>query len=124
VIFIDRSIPRSVASALKLVRDDVLWLEDRYPHDAADIVWLGDAGRQGWLVISRDKRIRFRPGEREQLRGAGVGAFILTQSRNPNRWQYLRLLCTTLDEMERRFAQTARPFVFGVDSQGRFRRVF
>jgi len=31
MIFIDRSIPKGVAEALKQVRDDVVWLEDVFP---------------------------------------------------------------------------------------------
>jgi hypothetical protein len=123
VIFIDRSVPKSVSEALKQVRDDVIWLEDRYSHDAADALWLRDAGLSGWIVISRDKGIRTRPGERELLREHSVGAFILTQKRNPNRWEYLRLLCKTIDEMEQRFAATPRPFIFGVNAAGQFRQI-
>src|SRR5687767_13527362 len=70
MIFVDRSIPRGVANALKEVRADVVWLEDLFPHDVKDEDWLREAGRQGWLVISRDKKIRTRPGERRAYMGA------------------------------------------------------
>ena len=33
MIFIDRSIPKGVADALKQVRSDVVWLEDVFPHN-------------------------------------------------------------------------------------------
>ena len=36
MIFIDRSIPRSVAEAFKKVRADIRWLEDEFPHDIRD----------------------------------------------------------------------------------------
>ena len=32
MIFIDRSIPRGVADAVKRMREDVIWLEDEFPH--------------------------------------------------------------------------------------------
>jgi hypothetical protein len=31
MIFIDRSVSRGVADAVKKMRDDVLWLEDKFP---------------------------------------------------------------------------------------------
>jgi hypothetical protein len=34
----------------------------------------------------------------------------------------LKLLANTLDEMERRFATTERPFIFTVSGGGRFRQ--
>lgn len=36
MIFIDRSVPKGVAEAIKRVRSDVLWLEDKFPHDTPD----------------------------------------------------------------------------------------
>lgn len=123
MIFIDRSIPKSVADALKLVRPDLMWIEDKYNHRTKDEVWLPDIGAKQWLLISRDKHIRTRPGERQAIRDNGIGCFILNQKRNPTRWEYLKLLCLTLDGMEERFAGTGRPFIFTVDSRGGFRQV-
>jgi hypothetical protein len=123
VIFIDRSIPKSVAEALNLVRDDVRWLEDEFPHNTPDIVWLPEIGARGWLVILRDKRVRTRPGERQAIIDGNVGCFSLTQKQPLNRWQYLKLLALTLDEMERVFAATPRPFLYGVGRLGALRRL-
>lgn len=122
MIFIDRSIPRSVADGLKRIRDDVIWLEDRFAPDTPDSEWLAEAGREGWLVITRDKRIRHRPAEMEAIREHGVGCFVLGHRRNLTRDEYLRFLSPLLDEMERRFAEASRPFIYVVDSAGTMRR--
>lgn len=87
MIFIDRSVPKGVAEAIKQVRDDVLWLEDKFSHDIPDEKWLPVAGHEGWLVILRDKKVRTRPGEREKIMQHGVGCFILNQKQDPTRWQ-------------------------------------
>lgn len=122
MILIDRSIPRSVADALALVRGDVEWLEQRFPHDSPDEEWLAVAGRQGWVVVTRDKRIRSRPREREAIRANGTGCFILAQKQVPTPWAALKIVVPTLDEMVRRFDETPRPFIFTIDSTLRFRR--
>ena len=123
MIFVDRSIPKSVVEALKLVREDeVAWLEDFFDDDVRDEKWLEAAGREGWLVISRDKRIRSRFGERTALQRHGVGCFILAQKKNLTRWEYLKLLARTLDEMVQRFEETPRPFIYVVDSAGAMRQ--
>ena len=123
MIFIDRSIPKSVATALKAVREDVIWLEDRFPPNTRDVVWLTEAGAERWLVITRDKRIRRRPGERAALMAAGVGCFILTQRRPQTRWVALKLLALTLDEMQRVFDRSAPPFFYAVYANGALRKV-
>jgi len=124
MIFIDRSIPKGVAEALKQVREDVYWLEDKFRHDAKEPEWLEEAGRNGWLVISRDKKIRTRPGERQALIQYKVGCFCLTQKQALSRWDYLKLLSGTLDEMERLFSETDRPFLYSVSRLGKFTRIF
>jgi hypothetical protein len=101
MIFIDRSVPKSVADALKQVRDDIRWLEDEFPHNVKDPVWLEEVGKRGWLVITRDKKIRFRPGEKGALLRWRVGCFCLTQNTNPTRWELLKLIVPALDEMQR-----------------------
>jgi hypothetical protein len=123
MIFVDRSIPKAVAEALKQVRGDVLWFEDRFRHDTKDTDWLPVAGASDWLVIARDKKIRTRPGERRILTDHKVGCFIISQKKNPTRWEYLKLLCATLDEMETAYAETARPFIYKVTAAGALRLV-
>ncbi|HEU4760528.1 MAG TPA: hypothetical protein VFT91_11195 [Dehalococcoidia bacterium] len=123
MIFIDRSIPKGVADALKAVRDDVRWLEDEFQHDAKETEWLPEIGKRGWLVISRDKKIRTRPGERRALVDAGVGCFILAQKQNLTRWDYLKLIAASLDEMEEAFASTRKPFIYTVGRTGQLGRV-
>jgi hypothetical protein len=124
MIFIDRSVPKSVATALMAVRDDVMWLEPRFPHDAKDTDWLPVAGAEGWLVVTRDKRIRQRPGELRSLIEHGVGCFIFTQKPDLTRWEYLKLLCQTLDQMEQLFADVPRPFIYGVTRDGQLRPIY
>lgn len=124
MIFIDRSIPRGVAEQLRHICDDtVIFLDERFPPDTPDREWLAVAGREGWLVISRDKRIRRRPGEREAILENGVGCFILGWRKNLTRAAYLDVLAGSLDEMQALFAETPRPFIYVVNAAGTMRRV-
>ncbi|MGH2443933.1 MAG: hypothetical protein ACRDFX_12330 [Chloroflexota bacterium] len=123
MIFIDRSIPKDVALALRYVRSDVKWLEDEFPHDAPDEIWLKSIGERGWLAVTRDKKVRTRPGERAALAVNRVGCFVLVQKQPLTKWHYLKLLALTLDDMERIFAATERPFLYGVGRTCRFTRI-
>lgn len=125
MIFIDRSIPRAIAEALQKVRPDVLWLEDVwiFRHDTKDEVWLTHVGFANWLAISRDKKIRTRPAERERIIAAGVGAFIFTQKTNLKKWDYLKLLGRSLDEMEDKFRTVPRPFIYGIQKDGALKKI-
>jgi len=51
-------------------------------QDAADEVWLTHVGRQGWVAVFRDTRIRYRPAERDALERYTVRAVSITTNRN------------------------------------------
>jgi hypothetical protein len=122
VIFFDRSIPRGVAEAVKQVREDACWLEDVFEEGwIKDREWIPEVGARGWLVISKDKKIRTRPEERRAIKENDVGCFILNYRQPLNRWEILKLVTSTLDEMEEKFANTPRPFMYLIDRNGRFR---
>lgn len=51
---------------------------DHFPDDSPDAEWLTEVGKRGWVVLSKDKRIRRRPLELNALLKAKVAAFVLT----------------------------------------------
>ena len=52
---------------------------ERFEHDAPDEVWLSAAADQGWLVVTRDQRIRYRANEVAAMRRARLHVFVFTQ---------------------------------------------
>jgi hypothetical protein len=52
--------------------------DDLFPQDAPDEVWLKAAGENSWVVLTKDKNIRYRTRERRALASHGVRAFVLT----------------------------------------------
>ena len=95
---------------------------DLFPLDTKDPVWLQEAGKQGWLVITRDKRIRTRPGERRAIAEHGVGCFILAYRQDLKKREIAQILLSTLEDMEEIFASTRRPFIYTIDKQGEFKQ--
>lgn len=124
MIFIDRSIPEPVATALRqrLNRTDVVWLDEVFRQDTPDVVWLREVGRRGWMVISRDKKIRTRPGERQELLDAGVGCFILASKKDMTKADMTTLIENCLSRMECIFNLEPRPFIYTISGTGDFRR--
>jgi hypothetical protein len=115
--YFDASVPRAVPEGLSRVRDDIRWAgQDGCPGLGwSDEKWLTFAAERGWTVILRDKRARWRPGEREALRGAGLdGVFLLTGAGNFTKWQTLHLLVTRWDGMIDNLAEVKRPFICSV----------
>ena len=41
--------------------------DDHFPQDATDIEWLREIGQRGWIVLTKDTRIRYRSHEQTAL---------------------------------------------------------
>ena len=77
--FVDRSLGREkVAAALAEAGANVEIHDDHFAADAPDQDWLDMAGDNGWIVVTKDRMIRYRQTELAALEAAGVHAFILS----------------------------------------------
>jgi hypothetical protein len=117
--FVDESMI-AIGKALASVRNDLLY--PGHPacpvkRGALDEDWLPVVGSNGWVVLMRDKRIRYRRPERERLMQHGVKAFCLTASGNQTRWGMLQLLVRHWDRIEDT-AKLPGPFIYAVNSGG------
>lgn len=120
MIFIDASLPKTVADELKKVREDIVFKHDIFLPGTDDAVWLRRVGVEGWLAITHDKRIRTRDGERDAIMTHGVGCFILTYKQDLQKPEIVRMVFEYLPEMERKFCSTPRPFIYTVTKNGHF----
>lgn len=81
-LFLDRSLGRhQVPQILRAAGLRLQTLAEVYgvpaDEDVADVEWLEFVGRQGWPVLMKDARIRYRPAERQALIDHRVRAFCL-----------------------------------------------
>lgn len=81
-LFLDRSLGRhQVPGLLRAAGLRLRTLAEVYgiPTDenVADVDWLACAGQEGWVVLMKDERIRYRPVETAALIDHGVRAFCL-----------------------------------------------
>lgn len=74
---IDENLGEPLARGMKAFGEEVVHLRDRFPQGTSDEVVLEKLGKDGWFLITRDDRIRRRPGELAALKQHGVGAFFL-----------------------------------------------
>ena len=120
--FLDANVPVNVSKGLAQVRSDIM-----YPgaHGCPvmstvvpDIEWLGIAGRQEWVVVTKDRKIRTRPGERNALVDAGVRSFCATHAGNYTMWELLKLLVARWDDMEEIAMNVPGPYIYSVTKNG------
>ena len=55
VFFVDRSLGRRIIpDALRAANAQVELHDDHFPQDARDQTWLAEAGKRGWVVLTKD----------------------------------------------------------------------
>jgi len=70
--FLDRSLGKETAHRLRERGFVVHLIADFYGDDAqrvADQTWVDEGGRRGWVLLTKDKKIRYRRVELEPLDG-------------------------------------------------------
>lgn len=75
---LDNDLPPRIAEILRIMGHDVHHLRERFPADALDVDWIPAAGREGWVIVTADTRIRRNAAERLALRQARTPAVFIS----------------------------------------------
>ena len=79
VFFIDRSLGVEPIRAELIKSGLVVEIhDDHFERDEDDQVWLKTVGASGWVVLTKDQRLRYRPLEIAALRASQARVFVLT----------------------------------------------
>lgn len=119
VFFVDESLDSlTVVEALCGAGATVERLTDHFPKGTADETWLAHAGTAGWIVLTRDKRIRYRQLERLALKAAEVRAFVFTGG-NVTVKDTAAILVRALSRIEKICRANDGPFIYHIGRTGR-----
>jgi predicted nuclease of predicted toxin-antitoxin system len=118
IFFLDRSLGKHiVADALRQAGAEVELHDNHFPQDARDEEWLGAVGERGWIVLTRDDRIRYRFHERAALLQARVRVFVLVR-RSLSGPAMAAAFVNALPAMRRFVARYQAPFIARVTQTG------
>lgn len=99
-----------VREALVAEGATVVLVKDEFGEGAKDIDWLPEAGKRGWVVLTKDHRIRRRPIERAAFVAACVRGFFLA-ARGLSGPEVAKLFADQLPHMNRLVADYEPPFI-------------
>jgi hypothetical protein len=101
VFFIDRSLGRKkVPEALRAAGVEIRVHDELFPQGTEDVVWLREAGLNGWIVITRDDRIRYNQLEKQAVLAARLRFFSITSSSLTGE-EAAALILSALEKMSR-----------------------
>jgi hypothetical protein len=119
VFFLDRNFGRNIApAALRQAGFTVEVMDDHFPPDTPDDVWLKEVGKRGWFVVTLDERIRYRRLEQDAVRLSKVGMFLLVRWKGSTGQALAEALIAARAGLMRLVAKQSRPFIAKVYRDG------
>ena len=91
--------------------------DDHLPLDAPDEEWVALVGRMGWVVITKDKNVRYRAAELDAIRRHSARVIVI-RMKNATGPDIAELLVNGRRRIARFAAETPAPFVAGIYGSG------
>jgi hypothetical protein len=81
--------------------------------DTADRVWIPEVSRRGWVIITRDKAINRRPGEKQAVLDHGARLLTITSDELLDKWHMLEIVMCQWRKIEDA-VELPGPFIYSV----------
>jgi len=109
-----------LGKSLAYARHDVLYcghpVIPECPLGIDDVDWIPLVAKRGLVAITRDKRIRTRPGERLAVKQSGLRMFTISTKNDADTWEWLGLLVRNWAVMESTLVQhPTGPWIYAVN---------
>lgn len=75
--FTDRDLGKRFGEILKAGGLTVERHADHFAPDTPDEVWLAEIGKRSWIALTHDRRIRYKPNERDAVMRYGVALLVI-----------------------------------------------
>jgi hypothetical protein len=109
VFFTDRDLGKQFP---KILRAGGLVVErhaDHFAPDTPDDIWLREVGHRGWIALTHDQRIRYKPNERDAVIRHGVALLVIVGAASfPD---LAHAFLTTLPRIEQFLRRHSVPFI-------------
>lgn len=107
--FTDRDLGNRFGEILKGAGLTVERHADHFAHDTPDEVWLAEIGKRGWIALTHDRRIRYKPNERDAVVRHGVALLVIVG--NAPFPELAHAFVATIPRIEHFFASHQAPFI-------------
>lgn len=112
-LLFDENIPQRIVVALRALNREVAHVYEHGLRAAPDPEVFAFCSARGWVLLTRDKKIRRKPHERAAYLATGIGVFIYSGTAERTLDDQIMHILKTLPEIEKLAARTHPPYLFG-----------
>ena len=114
---VDENLGRRIPTGMRGFGESVRFLVDEFGLGVADVDWLPQVGKRGWIVITRDQQMLHQPAERQAILDNDVGVFWLDGGRLP-RCQLIQQLVRSWPQIKETAKRLSGAFWYRVSPTG------
>lgn len=103
--------------ALRAIGANVEVMDDHFDSETEDTVWVPHVGALGWIILSKDCRLRSNPLEQIALLKSGTHSFLLSAA-NITGESMARAFANAMPDILRMIKKFQPPFVATVSPSG------
>jgi hypothetical protein len=123
IFFLDRCLGKKIlASILRAANLKIEVHDDHFPPDCKDEQWLRVVGGRGWVILTSDRRIRYRGPELAALMSSGARAFAF-RSGNLTAQEMSEIFLKSLQHVSKVLRTNSGPFVASIFRDGSVRMI-
>ncbi len=115
--FFDNNISKKIVEGLKAFGEEVVHLQEKFPEDSPDVEWLRYIGEQGFVLITKDEKVRWNPAELATIKKFKVGTFFLG-GKNLDRCKQVQQVIRNWPRIKELSGKTRPPFVYRIPQSG------
>jgi PIN like domain len=118
VFFTDENLGRHIVpEALRRAGEQVIAFHEKFVSGTKDEVWLREVGANGWVLLTKDSRIRYRRNEMQALLSSKGRSFVLVSSNLPGA-EIAEIFVSALGRMKKLCRRQRPPFIAHVHKNG------
>jgi len=91
--------------------------DDHFARDEEDRIWLSTVGERGWVVFTKDQKLRYRPLEIAALRASNARVFVLVAG-NLRGGEIAAVFVKALPRIQRILRSHSGPFIARLTQSG------
>lgn len=92
----------------------VEYLQNHFPTNSQDDVWMPVVGEQGWILIGHDRMHHRRSSERSAIQEYEMGCFYIWGAQ-ATRWEKMRCFLNAYERILEAVDATPKPFIFRIN---------
>lgn len=125
IFFIDCSLGKQIVpNMLRAAGAKVIAHDEVFPQGTKDEEWLSEAGKKGWIVLTKDKRIRYHINEINMLVRAKVAAIVLASRGDLQGKEMGEIFCRAIPSILRLCKKVSRPFIANLSKDGSLQQMY